>query len=99
MNVTRRFGHAKVGDWVEVTADYTPGRCSDGGLGAIVVVHRGAEGSEDNADVTLEECSSVDVKFLLTGWVEKNVQLTRLHAVPFVLKVVLSIAALNNMEL
>ena len=90
---------SKVGDWVEVTADYSPGRCSDGGLGAIIVVHRGVEGASNNADVTLDECSSVDVKFLLTGWVEKNVPLTRLHSVPFVMKVPCSISMLVNLKL
>ena len=80
----------EVGDWVEVTEDYSPGRCLEEGLGSIIAVHRGAEGSGENADVTIDGCSSVDVKFLLTGWVEKNVPLTRLHSVPFALKVIRS---------
>ena len=34
----------------------------------------------------LEESTVVDVKYMLTGWVENQIPLTRLHNVPFVLK-------------
>ena len=67
--------------------DYSPGRCSEGGIGSITCVHRGSEKNNDHADVMMEECSSVDVQYVLTGWVEKDVSLIRLHAVPFTLKV------------
>ena len=63
--------------------DYSPGRCSEGGMGTIKQVHRGCEGTSGNADVTMEDCSLVDVQYVLTGWVEKNIPLTRLTAVPF----------------
>ena len=68
--------------------DYSPGRCSEGGMGNIKQVHRGCEGTSGNADVTMEDCSLVDVQYVLTGWVEKNIPLTRLTAVPFTWKVV-----------
>ena len=76
-----------MGDWVEVIGDYSPGTCSEGGMGSIKRVHRGCEGQEQNADVTLYECSHVDVRYVLTGNVEKMVPLTRLTAVPFAWKV------------
>lgn len=76
-----------MGDWVEVMEDYSPGRCSEGGMGSIKAVHRGCEGSNQNADVTTEECSHVDVLYVLTGCVEKWIPLTRLTAVPFAWKV------------
>ena len=66
---------------------YSIGRCSEGGIGSIKVVHRGVEGNNVNADVTTEECSRVDVTYVLTGCVEKNIPLTRLTAVPFPWKV------------
>ena len=75
----------QVGDWVEVQEDYAPGRCSEGGLGTITTIHRGVDPEE--CDVLLEEASLVDVKYMLTGWVERQIPLTRLHAVPFVIKV------------
>ena len=76
-----------MGDWVEVMEDYSIGRCSEGGMGSIKVVHRGVEGNNGNADVTTEECSHVDVLYVLTGCVEKNIPLTRLTSVPFPWKV------------
>ena len=56
-------------------------------MGSIKRVHRGYEGQEQNADVTLDECSHVDVLYVLTGNVEKMIPLTRLTAVPIPWKV------------
>ena len=67
--------------------DYSPSLCSDGGMGNINQVHRGCEGISVNTDVAVEDCSLVDVQYVLTGWVEKNIPLTR-PAVPFAWKVV-----------
>ena len=61
----------KVGDWVAVQEDYTPGMCSEGGLGSIIHIHHGADPEESDLMVE-EECSLVDVKYMLTGWVERN---------------------------
>ena len=78
------LSHFQVGDWVEVEEDYSPGRCSEGGVGSIIRIHRGAD--PDQSDLMLEESTVVDVKYMLTGWVENQIPLTRLHNVPFVLK-------------
>jgi hypothetical protein len=32
-----------VGDWVEVTSDYSPGKCSEGGTGVIIAKREGAK--------------------------------------------------------
>ena len=74
----------KVGDWVEVQEGYSPGRCSEGGLGSIIHIHHGA-GPEESG-LVVEGCSLVGVKYMLTGWVERKVPLTRLLCVPFSIK-------------
>lgn len=85
---------SKVGDWVEVQEDYTPGRCSEGGLGSIIHIHHGLDPEE--YELMVEECSLVDVKYMLTGWVEKKIPLTRLHSVPFSIKVIIIICMTYN---
>ena len=35
----------KVGDWVEVQYEYTPGTCSDGGVGTVSAVHTDEKGN------------------------------------------------------
>ena len=62
-----------------VVGGYSPGHCSEGGMGTIIVVHRGCEGMGANADVTMEGCSTVGVQYVLTGWVEKEIPLLRPH--------------------
>ena len=54
-----------VGEWVEVDADRTPGFNSEGGIAVIIQVHD----------------ALVDVKYVLTRWVEKMIPLRRLTTI------------------
>lgn len=73
----------RVGSWVQVIYDYSPGTCSDGGIG--VVVHVTPAVDPEDADALLEDCMTVDVKYLMFGRTEQKIPLTRITIinVPF----------------
>ena len=75
---------AQVGDWVEVAECFTPGNNSEGGCGPVIFVHEGIDPAEEEA--CFDDCIKVDVQYMLTGWVERRVVLTRVHVMPFALK-------------
>ena len=73
-----------MGDWAEVAECFTPKNNSEGGCGSIIFVHERIGPAEEEA--CFDDCIKVNVQYMLTGWVERRVVLTRVHVVPFALK-------------
>jgi hypothetical protein len=72
----------KVGDWVDVEADYSPGLCSDGGYGCVIGLH--TEATDDaTAAVSI---TAVDVHFLMYSRKERGILLSRVVVVPMPFK-------------
>ena len=74
------FAQIKVGDWVEVEPEYSPGMCSDGGVGCVLGLHKEqctAVGSDSPTIIT-----AVDVHFLVFNTKERRVLLNRVVVVP-----------------
>ena len=61
-----------LGDNVEVSSDYQPGICSEGGCGLVLDIRTRTVG-----DLTL-----FDVQYILDGRIEKSIQLERLSPAP-----------------
>ena len=70
----------RVGEWVEVTYEYAPGVCSDGGVGCIKRVHEAADPA--GTEPSLDDAMTVDVKYLLDGRTEKCIHLNRITVIP-----------------
>jgi hypothetical protein len=66
----------KVGDWVDVEADYSPGLCSDGGYGCVIALHTEAR----------DGITAVDVHFLMYSRKERGISLSRVVVVPMPFK-------------
>ena len=72
----------KVGDWVDVESDYSPGLCSDGGYGCVIGLHTEAtEGATVAVTIT-----AVDVHFLMYSRKERSILLSRVVVVPMPFK-------------
>ena len=72
----------KVGDWVDVEADYSPGLCSDGGYGCVIALHTEAtDGATGAVCIT-----AVDVHFLMYSRKERGILLARVVVVPMPFK-------------
>ena len=72
----------KVGDWVDVEADYSPGLCSDGGYGCVIGLHTQATvGAPLGVTIT-----AVDVHFLMYSRKERGIDLSRVVVVPMPFK-------------
>ena len=68
----------KVGDWVDVESDYSPGLCSDGGYGCVIGLHTEAtEGATVAVTIT-----AVDVHFVMYSRKERGILLSRVVVVP-----------------
>ena len=74
----------KIGEWVEVMYDYSPGTCSDGGVAVVTAVHAAVDPKD--TDALLEDCQSVDVKYLMFGRTERDIPLTRITIIPIPFK-------------
>ena len=70
------LSNVKVGDWVEVTYDYEPGTCSDGGIGIITRLIE-----TDNGPDT-EKNLGATVQYILDNRKEHGVSMRRLTAIP-----------------
>ncbi len=68
----------KVGDWVDVEADYSPGLCYDGGYDCVIGLHTEAT---DGATVAVS-ITAVDVHFLMFSRKERGILLSRVVVVP-----------------
>ncbi len=71
----------KVGDWVEVESDYTPGINSDGGIGCILGLHTELGGPELSTRTV-----GLDIHYIIFNRKECGVQLKRCVVIPMPFK-------------
>ena len=78
--LTTALNRVKVGDWVEVECDYSPTKCSAGGIGCVLnVMDVGSDTFSTDED---SYTTFVDVHYLLTNTKEKKIGLDRLTVIP-----------------
>ena len=77
-------GKLSIGVWVNVSYDYQPGTCSDGGVGCIVGVEAAVDETDDEAAV--DDAQKLTVKYLMFGRTEKDINLTRVTVIPMPFK-------------
>jgi hypothetical protein len=71
----------KIGDWVEVESDYSPGLNSDGGIGCVYGLHRDFVPHE-----LLPRVTALDIHYLIFNRKERGVALSRCVVIPMPFK-------------
>ena len=71
----------KIGDWVEVESDYSPGINSDGGVGCVYGLHRKAVPGE-----LVPRVIALDIHYLIFNRKERRVALCRCVVIPMPFK-------------
>ena len=74
------FAQIKVGDWVEIEPDYSPGICSDGGAACVLGIH--TEPTNVVGGSVANIITAVDVHFLVFNTKERRVLLERVVVIP-----------------
>ncbi len=76
------LANVKIGDWVEVSYNYMPGTCSDGGIGAITALIN----VSDDPELRIPDELYATVRYVIGNRVEHSVDMKRLTVVPMPFK-------------